>query len=255
METKTCPDCGCTTTPNNYKRHIGSKQCLLNQQNEKSTKIDDSWLLENGKYQCPHCDKEYSKNGIGTHIWRTHGEGQNWTANIDGYKDGTRKGTNGFIKGTQVEHSDETKKKISEKATGREHTIETKNKLSEYAKKNKLGGVRQSMKITYKGTTLGSTYELAVVKDLELNNIVWTTCDRIKYKSSDGKERTYTPDIYLPDFNIYLDPKNDFLIENINPRLGFKDIDKIKWVCEQNNIRVFVLNKNQLNWDYIKDLI
>ena len=42
METKTCPDCGCTTTPNNYKRHIGSKQCLLNQQNEKSTKIDDS---------------------------------------------------------------------------------------------------------------------------------------------------------------------------------------------------------------------
>ena len=36
METKTCPDCGCTTTPNNYKRHIGSKQCLLNQQNEKS---------------------------------------------------------------------------------------------------------------------------------------------------------------------------------------------------------------------------
>ena len=115
--------------------------------------------------------------------------------------------------------------------------------------------VRQSMKITYKGTTLGSTYELAVVKDLELNNIVWTTCDRIKYKSPDGKERTYTPDIYLPDFNIYLDPKNDFLIENINPRLGFKDIDKIKWVCEQNNIRVFVLNKNQLNWDYIKDLI
>jgi very-short-patch-repair endonuclease len=134
METKTCPDCGCTTTPNNYKRHIGSKHCLLNQQNEKSTKIDDSWLLENGKYQCPHCDKEYSKNGIGTHIWRTHGEGQNWTANIDGYKDGTRKGTNGFIKGTQVEHSDETKKKISEKATGRIIDYSTREKISESMK-------------------------------------------------------------------------------------------------------------------------
>lgn len=98
METKTCPDCGCTTTPNNYKRHIGSKQCLLNQQNEKSTKIDDSWLLENGKYQCPHCDKEYSKNGIGTHIWRTHGEGQNWTGNNDGYKDGRINARKGLTK-------------------------------------------------------------------------------------------------------------------------------------------------------------
>lgn len=131
MKSKTCPDCGCVVTPNNYKNHVGSKQCLLNQQEI----LYISWLQPNGKYQCPYCNKEYGKNGIGTHIWRNHGDGQNWTANNDAYKDGIRKGTNGFIKGTQVEHSDETKKKISELAKGREHTVETKIKQSNIRKK------------------------------------------------------------------------------------------------------------------------
>jgi len=43
-----------------------------------------------------------------------------------------------------------------------------------------------------------------------------------------------------------LDPKNDFLINNINPRIGFKDVDKIKLVEIQNSIKIFILNKEQL---------
>ena len=61
------------------------------------------------------------------------------------------------------------------------------------------------------------------------------------------KKHTYTPDLYLPDYNVYLDPKNDFLIENINPTLGYSDKDKINWVMEQNGVRVIILNKNQLD--------
>lgn len=45
---------------------------------------------ESGKVLCPECGKEYSVKGIHTHIWRTHGEGRNWTANNDGYKTGSR---------------------------------------------------------------------------------------------------------------------------------------------------------------------
>lgn len=43
-----------------------------------------------------------------------------------------------------------------------------------------------------------------------------------------GIKHTYTPDFYLPEYNVYLDPKNDYLINNINPGLGFKDVDKIR---------------------------
>lgn len=127
--------------------------------------------------------------------------------------------------------------------------------LRKIAKKNKLGGVTQSRWIKYKGKTLGSSYELKMAQDLERNKIKWDTCGRIKYRSPDGKERTYTPDIYLPEYNVYLDPKNDFLINGTNPILGFSDSDKIKWVCEQNNIIVYILNKNQLTWEYVKTLI
>ena len=110
--------------------------------------LQEDWLLPNGKYQCPHCQKEYGKNGIGTHIWRTHGEGQNWSANNDGYKDGTRKGTNGFIKGTQVEHSDETKIKIGLAIEGNKHTNEWKENQSiikkKLFKKGKISGWNRS---------------------------------------------------------------------------------------------------------------
>lgn len=61
--------------------------------------------------------------------------------------------------------------------------------------------------------------------------------------------------LYLPEYDLYLDPKNDFLINNINPQFGYSDIEKIHLVEAQNKIRVLVLNKDQLNWESIKILI
>ena len=44
-----------------------------------SMKYQEEWLnKETGKYKCPECDKEFSKFGIGNHIWRTHGEGKDF---------------------------------------------------------------------------------------------------------------------------------------------------------------------------------
>ena len=49
---------------------------------------------ETNKYVCPHCGKEYSKMGIGLHIWRNHTEeGKKFDPN-KGFKAGTRKGWN-----------------------------------------------------------------------------------------------------------------------------------------------------------------
>lgn len=40
--------------------------------------LDKNWLDEKTlKYKCPICDKLYSKNGICSHIWRSHGNGIN----------------------------------------------------------------------------------------------------------------------------------------------------------------------------------
>ena len=65
------------------------------------TKIKEEWLnSKTGKYKCPYCNKEYSKKGMGTHIWRNHGEGKNFTANSDGYKNGRIAWNKGLTKET-----------------------------------------------------------------------------------------------------------------------------------------------------------
>ena len=136
---------------------------------------------------------------------------------------------------------------------GKNFSNDSRRKLREAAIKRGLGGVRPTKKILYNGIKLGSSYEVKLAKDLDANNIKWSVPKRVKYIDSNNKVHYYTPDLYLPEYDVYLDPKNDFLINNVNPRLGFSDSDKIKWVCEQNNIRVFILNKNQLTWKYIKE--
>lgn len=137
--------------------------------------------------------------------------------------------------------------------TGKHHTQESKDKLKEAAIKNNLGGHPYRKNISYKGNTLDSSleYDLAVILDKQ--GIRWERCSRFDYVDNNQKQHTYTPDFYLPDYNVYLDPKNDYLIENVNPALGFKDSDKIKWASQQNNITVFILSQEDvLNFDINK---
>jgi hypothetical protein len=201
---------------------------------------------------CQYCGSERpSRNS-----WHNHERCCNQNHNRN-YKNGMlgKSGSNQFVKAKQLGLPVPKSGRKGKAGKSVPHTEETKLKLSEIAKKNGLGGVTQSRWITYNGKTLGSSYELALVKSLDENAIKWDTCKRIRYIDPFGKQRTYTPDIYLIDYDIYLDPKNDFLIRNTNPRLGFPDLEKIRLVEEQNGIRILVLNKHQLEWNTIKTLL
>lgn len=118
-----------------------------------------------------------------------------------------------------------------------------------------FGGVRQSKQINYNGVKLGSTYELKLATILDKNNIIWQKPSRFKYTTYTGKQSNYTPDFYLPEYNLYLDPKNDFLIHNINPGNKVKDIDKIAWVVEQNKISVAIIDFKNITHEFIKKLV
>lgn len=173
---------------------------------------------------------------------------------IDSLKN--RKIKNGYMKaraeGKPIPPNPQKGKKLGPSAPKSEAGLEA---IRNSAISRGLGGVRQSKRIRYNNKVLGSSYELQVVKDLDRNRIRWDTCRRFKYIDPTGKIRTYTPDIFLIDYGIYLDPKNDFLINNPNPSLGFRDIDKIRWVELQNSISVIILNKNELQWEVIFDKI
>lgn len=101
---------------------------------------------------------------------------------------------------------------------GHPHTEEYKKRMRELAIQQGLGGFNmRKAKIEYNGVKLDSSYELRVAEDLDRNSILWERSSSFSYEFN-GIEHKYTPDFYLPDYNVYLDPKNDYLIHNKNPR-------------------------------------
>lgn len=107
------------------------------------TKIQakEEWKQENGLYKCPNCFKEFSKKGIGNHIWRKHTEeGIAFTESnkikfnhkhrapwnkgltketseilaITGKKASNTKKANDMLKGRTYKHTKETKEHLSQ---------------------------------------------------------------------------------------------------------------------------------------------
>lgn len=89
---------------------------------------------------------------------------------------------------------------------------------------------------------LESSYEYKVAKILDENNINWIRPTYMKYG-----DKKYFADFYLPEYNVYLDPKNDHLIKT--------DTDKIRQAALENNVTIHILNKTQLSWDSIHKLL
>ncbi len=123
---------------------------------------------------------------------------------------------------------------------------------SERNKTIPFGGHTSKLKTKYtsmQGFTcnLQSSYELIIAQDLDKNNIKWVRPSPLKWIDVNNVTHRYYPDFYLVNYNIYLDPKNDFLIE--------KDKIKIETVSKQNNIQILILSKNQLSWNYIETVV
>ena len=124
------------------------------------------------------------------------------------------------------------------------HSEITKKKLSKIAIDRGFGGKNYRKTFPYKGIILESSYELAVAQELDKHNIVWNRPKRLPWTDKNGKKHHYTPDFYLPEYNIYLDPKNDYLIK--------KDLTKIILCSLQNDINIYMLSKLELTWECIK---
>lgn len=137
---------------------------------------------------------------------------------------------------------------------GHPHTAEEKLLLSIHARKNGLGGWHSSKSFLYNGVKLDSTYEVTFAQNLDENKIKWERPKPLLWKLDDVEHRYY-PDFFLPDYGVYVDTKNDYLINHINPRFGITDLEKIKLVESQNNVKVFVLDKNNLSWSSVVSMI
>lgn len=92
-----------------------------------------------------------------------------------------------------------------------------------------------------------SSYEVRLAEILNSLDILWIRPECFWYVDSKENKRRYYPDFYLPAHDIYIDPKNDYLIKT--------DIDKINCAAKQNNVRIVILGIDYLTKDTIVKLV
>lgn len=92
-----------------------------------------------------------------------------------------------------------------------------------------------------------SSYEVRLATILNDCGVKWIRPNYLLYSDGNNRLRRYYADFYLPDYDIYLDPKNDYLIQT--------DIEKIYLASSQNNVRIVIIGKNSLNESVIRRLV
>lgn len=173
-----------------------------------------------------------------------------------GWNKGLTKETDERVKKYGETYSKRIQSGIIQKSfEGRHHTEEHKQKMRELAIQRHLGGWHTSKTIEYKGIKLDSQYEYDVAKELDENQVKWQRPTYFLWEDTNGVRHRYYPDFYLPEYNVYLDPKNDYLINNKSKRFGITDLEKIEKVKKQNGIRIIILDKDNLTWEKIKEKI
>ena len=217
--------------------------------------------MEQVKVKCKYCGKETNKGGLATHInycklnpnrvkrqsftigVSTKGRqpkelkecefcNKKWMTTLSGYLQHKR-------------YCECNPDRLVHKGTP--HTEEWKQRASERAKKQDFGGWHTSRTFEYNGIKLDSSYEVTFAQDLDKNNIKWERPKPLLYKLNEVEHRYY-PDFYLPEYDVYVDTKNDYLINRVNPKFGITDVEKINLVMEQNKVKIYILDKNNLMW-------
>lgn len=100
------------------------------------------------------------------------------------------------------------------------------------------GGETNYRKYTYKNIFMDSSWELDIAKWLDEHNIDWQRTRKIMFWWTDinGNKRRYYPDFYLPKYDLYLDPKNKYLLK--------KDDYKLNQVIKENHINLIYGHKD-----------
>ena len=84
---------------------------------------------------------------------------------------------------------------------------------------------------------LQSSYEVRLSYILDSGGIPWTRPE-VKYYEVDGKKKSCFLDFFLPNQNLYLDPKNSYLIE--------KDLPKMEFFSDYFGIRIVLVELRHL---------
>jgi hypothetical protein len=189
---------------------------------------------------CLDCGKIFSQKGIGSHRWRVHGAGRDFKP--------SRKGRIPWNKGltandSRVAKSRDTLKErfksgdliswqLGKTKLTDERVAKQATKIAETIKKkiaNKNWHVSFSKRRTYErnGIKFHGTWELKYAIWLDEQGIKWIRNETTFPYTFNGKQHQYTPDFFLPDFNLYVEIK------------GYEtEKDRQKWLAFPHTLKI-----------------
>lgn len=130
-------------------------------------------------------------------------------------------------------HSERTKEILRQKALSNPYKRKCK-KTVEYIKKD-------GSKVF-----LDSTYEIKTANILEELGILWERPNSLVWIDKNNRKHNYFPDFYLLDYDIYLDPKNEYCF-----KVQKEKIDYIKI----NYKNVYFMHEEDINEHFILSII
>ena len=189
--------------------------------------------MENNKFICQYCGRELKNaNSLRNHerlckqnpnkqemYWLAYGGFSKYNEKL---KTGEvkRKPSNQYIKSNELglpkpEMTDETKFKCGNGWRGKTHTPEQIQQLSNTMQKVVQNNPNYSYSATskrfkksiYKGFHMDSSWELIFAQYLDKFNIKWVKNSKGFKYIWENRERTYYPDFYLEDYNLYIEIK------------------------------------------------
>jgi hypothetical protein len=107
-------------------------------------------------------------------------------------------------------------------------------------KNTNCGGETNYKKFKYKDVWMDSSWEVTIAEWLDFNKIEWKRDRKLNFLWTDlnGNKRRYYPDFYLPDLNVYLDPKNKYKLN--------QDLFKLNQVIKENKINLIFGSVDQI---------
>lgn len=129
----------------------------------------------------------------------------------------------------------------------KKHSAETKEKMRQHALNATYQRVCKKTAPYYnkwmnKIVKLDSSYEVTMAKLFDENNIEWIRPNPIKWIDKNKVTHNYFPDFYLVQYNLFVDPKNDYCFK--------VQSEKIECLKHQYSNIIF-LTKEQLNLDFL----
>jgi hypothetical protein len=250
-----CSDCGVSISKSGLSIHKGSKACLKNQKNGITVKgickhcgIDTSEMNQSDTANHVRwCDKNPKRKSYTDTLTNTRSKKTNTTA----WNKGLTKETDERV----AAYGNTQKRKYANGELipyflGKSHSSETKELLRHKALNNNFQRVCKST-VEYQcidGTVIkmDSSWEVKLAEELDNNGVEWIRPESLPWIDADGINHNYFPDFYIPLWDVYLDPKNDWVIKS--------QAHKLQCLSEQYD-NIYILGKKDLNLESIQNII